>query len=211
MTTFIYALVDPRTDEIRYIGKSIRPKERLWNHCNEKSVTWRTNWIREVLSSGHRPQLRILEELAVGTDWQESERQWIAKGKELGWRLTNCTSGGDGVENLPLEIRQKMALTWKGRKHKPEAIAKMAAASRGKKHSAESKAIMVRKMTGRTFTEEWLQKIRVGNSKLTDGQVHEVRRLIADKVSQYVIAPMFGIHQGTVSNIKRRVSYGYVE
>lgn len=45
---YIYGLTDPITEEIRYIGKSIRPTERLSNHCNEKSNCHRSNWIQSL-------------------------------------------------------------------------------------------------------------------------------------------------------------------
>lgn len=44
---------------------------------------------------------------------------------------------------------------------------------------------------------------RNGQSKLTDEQVVEIRRLIAQRVSQTLIAERFGIEQSLVSQIKR--------
>ena len=204
---YIYALVDPSTKQIRYIGKSIRPRERLTNHCNEQSRTWRTNWIRSVLAQGKRPHLLILEELAPDADWKPAERRWIAQGRKMGWPLTNCTDGGDGVSGLPAEIREKMRLTWLGRKHRPESKAKIGAASRKRRHSLLWRKAMSDKMKGRNFTPEWRDRISQAVSKLTDDQIREVRRLLAEHVSQYVIADMFNVHQGTISNIKRGKCY----
>lgn len=206
----IYALIDPFTDEVRYVGKSVRPQERLINHCNEQSRTWRTNWLRSLRAKGARPRLRILQELPIDADWQEAERAWIAKGRALGWPLTNCTSGGDGVPDLPPEVRERIVSVWRGRKHRPETLAKIGAASRTRRWTAERTEAMRDQFRGRTFTPEWTGKIRRSLEKLTPDQVAEVRRLIAEGVPQRAIAKRFEVHQGTVSNIKRGLSYAEV-
>lgn len=154
-----------------------------------------------------KPGMVILEEIDLNTDWQEVERQWIAHGRSVGWRLTNCTDGGDGVVNLPPEIKERMAKVWIGRKHKPESLLKIGIASKGRKASPERKEKMRLMYIGRTFTPEWLAKIAKATSKLSDNQIMEIRWLMAKGVSQYAIADMYGVHQGTISNIKRRLCY----
>lgn len=37
-TTFIYSLKDPRTNEIKYVGKSNNPKNRLNRHIRESKI-----------------------------------------------------------------------------------------------------------------------------------------------------------------------------
>ena len=204
---YIYALRDPRSLLIRYIGKSIRPRERVSNHLQDRSVTYRTNWLRSLRTKKLRPLLEILEEVAQDCDWRERERWWIAEAKRLGWPLTNCTSGGDGVPDLPPEIRAKISATWIGRKHKPSTRAKIGAASRKRRHSEEHKKKMSEKFKGREFSPEWRSKISSGVSKLNDDQISEIRRLLSERVSQYTIADKFGVHQGTISNIKRGLFY----
>lgn len=205
---YIYALVDPRTSEIRYIGKSVRPTERLANHCNERANSWRNHWIQQLIALGLRPQLNILETLDVGVDWQASERRWIAHGKEQGWRLVNCTDGGDGVSGLPAEVRARMALTWTGRKHRPESLARIGNASRGRKHSDASKTHMRALMTGRKIT--WADKVSRSLCKLTVEQVADVKRLLAEGAKQRDIAAHYGVHQGTIHNIHRGKGYKWL-
>lgn len=204
---YIYALIDPFTKEIRYIGKSIRPKQRLNNHCNEKSKTWRTNWIQSVLKKGKRPELLILETLNDNEDWQKSEIEWIKKGREKGWNITNCTDGGDGLCNPPEEVRQKMLKTWTGRKHTEKSKEKNRQSQLGKKHTEETKLKMSKAHKGRKIT--WADKVSKGTSKLDDSQIKEVYKLLSEKVSQYVIADIFGVHQTTISNIKRGLIKNY--
>ena len=62
---FIYALLDPETKEIRYVGKTMHLVPRLKNHIksskSSKDKTHKENWILKVLSSGGIPILEILE------------------------------------------------------------------------------------------------------------------------------------------------------
>ena len=59
MKTYIYGLVDPETTEIRYIGKTIRPKERLQNHMNEVSNCHRSNWLQSLKRKGLKAEMVI--------------------------------------------------------------------------------------------------------------------------------------------------------
>lgn len=208
---YIYGLHDPRTGELRYIGKSIRPLERLGNHINERSDTHRGHWIAELTRLKLRPVLIIIDAVPADTDWQTIERIYIAAAREDGCRLTNSTDGGEGVVGLCAEARAKMATTWVGRKHSPQTLALMSANRRGRKHTPEWCQEMSKRFRGREFTPEWRQKIRKSVQKLTDTQVREIRRRLSAGESQYAIADLFGIHQGSVSNIYRGITYKDVQ
>lgn len=209
MATYIYALTEPDTGEIRYIGKSIRPLGRLADHCNDPSKTHRTNWIQSLLSNGKRPGMVVLEEVADGDRWQDVERAWIARGRSAGWRLTNCTSGGDGVSDLPPESRERIVAAWRGRKHRPESLAKMSISNRGRVHTEDHKRRMGEIMTGRKIA--WTDKIARANEKLADEQVREIRFMLSIGESQYALADAYGVHQGTICNIKRGLCYAHVD
>lgn len=51
---------------------------------------------------------------------------------------------------------------------------------------------------------------RGGAAKLTEPDVHEIRRLLADGVVQQRIADRFGVHLMTISDIKTRKSWGWL-
>ena len=211
MTVFIYALIDPFTDEVRYIGKTIRPHERYVNQMNEKSNTHRCHWIQSLIAKGTKPKQLILEAMPDSCDWKPIERRWIKEAKRIGWNLTNGTSGGDGVQDLSPEVKAKMASTWIGRKHTEESKKKIGQASRGRKHTKAHLEKMSRIMTNREFSEETRKRISESVSKLTDEQVRNIRTEIANGISQYVLADKYNVHQTTISNINRGISYSRID
>lgn len=73
---YIYGLVDQRTDEIRYIGKSKNPKTRLVQHYHEAKKHPHTHRARWLKSLPQRPEIRILESITteVREEWENIER-----------------------------------------------------------------------------------------------------------------------------------------
>lgn len=118
---YIYALRDPRTGLIRYIGKSTNPIARLNHHiflatCTTKSriETHVARWIRELVALNFRPLIVMLEE-TDRENWEERERYWITLFKD-GKSLTNLSNGGDGVDAPRTEEwRRKIGAAHKGK------------------------------------------------------------------------------------------------
>ena len=75
----------------------------------------------------------------------------------------------------------------------------------------KSKEIMRRKMTGRVFTSEWKQRISRSVSKLKDNQVREIKLMLDEGISQYIIAEQFDVHQSTISNINCNKCYQHIK
>lgn len=95
----IYGLVDPISREIRYVGKSTNPHDRLKLHLSKKSLTTNSAkniWLRSLLSKGLRPILVVLQSVPEDK-WAEAERAWIVQGRMIGWQITNTSDGGEGV------------------------------------------------------------------------------------------------------------------
>lgn len=188
----IYALLDPRNGEIRYVGKSSSGLQRAQSHGGPKRLakddTHKGRWIRVLVEQGLRYQIRVLEE-TTAEDLARAEVDWIARGRALGWNLTNVTDGGDG--GLPgLQhtgaTREKVRQAKLGKKRAPftpEALANMAAAQQrryaaqgvseetreknrasntGKKRSAETCQRVRQSKIGKRLTEE--HKARIGAS-----------------------------------------------
>lgn len=137
--TFIYALIDPRTDEIRYIGKTVNPNARFRQHLkNRRCSTHCTTWIDSLITEGLKPTMTILESVS-DSNGSEQERWWIAEGKRIGLRLTNLTDGGEGITMTP-ERRKHLSDLFTGRKVSEEQKAQISATLRGHITTEETKS-----------------------------------------------------------------------
>lgn len=107
---FIYVLVDPRNDAVRYVGRTIDPKARLAEHVRERGTNRRKErWIEQLIGEGLTPLLIVVEECAPEV-WRERERFWELAFRQRGHQLTNLRDCGDGPvpgASTP-EFREKM-------------------------------------------------------------------------------------------------------
>ena len=95
-TGCVYALVDPRTKAIHYIGQTIqhvskRYKEHWGSYSPNNTVHF---WFEELRALGLDPELRILEEPVNATDLKMRERYWIAWALGCGEPLMNLLTYG---------------------------------------------------------------------------------------------------------------------
>jgi predicted GIY-YIG superfamily endonuclease len=102
---YIYALRCPVSGHIRYIGKTKDRDARLWQHLNDAKTgkTHRARWVKKLLLLGLSPSMETLLELSDDAVWQEAEIRCIAEHRAAGHPLTNMTSGGEGIDDLPPE------------------------------------------------------------------------------------------------------------
>lgn len=100
-TTYIYGLIDPRTNQLRYVGKTVlTPDRRVFTH------KWRARvhphkrhsmaWLLSLEKDGVEPDVFTIEEVPIGGDWVEAEQFWIAYFRFIGADLCNHTDGGEG-------------------------------------------------------------------------------------------------------------------
>lgn len=141
---YIYALLDPRENVVKYVGKTTNLAKRLYMHIfrsTTKMVRWReethkARWIRKLMSLGISPEIKILEYVALGGNWQERERYWISYYRETIFGLTNASDGGDGVDAPRTD-------EWKR---------KIGVAHRGKEISEETRSLISKTLTERNNT-----------------------------------------------------------
>ena len=89
--TYIYALRDPETGGIRYVGKSDDPVHRLYEHLVGQRPTRsdiRNQWLHSLQEKGLMPILEVLEVVPFA-EWREREQAWIQAMRVQGHDLVN--------------------------------------------------------------------------------------------------------------------------
>lgn len=197
MRFFVYGLIDPRTHEIRYIGKSStglrRPAQHRLPGVLRRDASYKGNWLRQLAASGLTYEVVVLE-ATTQTDLAVVECFWISQGRGLGWRLTNLTGGGKGGQlGRPAWNRGlKLPPSWnKGRKMPREEWLGRGFDRTGRPHTAATRTKMRERQRGNRNA-----------AKLDDAQVRRIRTLLLDGRSQREVARLVGINQAQVSRIK---------
>ncbi len=110
---YIYYLSDPETNEIRYIGQTVKLlKYRLSSHIydSKRIRNHRTNWIRSIVNKGLKPNIVLIEEVNKSS-YIEREKYWIEYYKNLGFNLVNGTIGGEGSLGAKRSDKSKKLLS----------------------------------------------------------------------------------------------------
>lgn len=94
----VYALIDPRNGQLRYIGKSESGLERPREHGRPSTLRQNTNphkcnWIRDLKRDGWEYEVEVLED--GPEDLNEAEIFWIGYFRMLGANLLNASTGGE--------------------------------------------------------------------------------------------------------------------
>lgn len=180
--TFIYARLEPDSDEIRYVGKADDPQGRLMRHISraKRQKNHCANWLRSLAARGLLPRTEIIAEVPV-SEWQFWEKHFIKCFQDLGFDLVNATPGGDGFGSGPdspnfgkkrifsAQHRKNLGESRAGILHTPETKEKMSRAKLGKRrgpHSPECREKMRQAALRRgPWTEELRALVMAGRSK----------------------------------------------
>lgn len=99
----IYGLTDPRTGEVRYIGRTKGPLAlRVIGHCSERrSNKAKVAWIAELKALDLRPGIIELAASQTDDDRDASllEERAIRDARSKGWSLLNSTRIGAGARS----------------------------------------------------------------------------------------------------------------
>lgn len=191
--TYIYGLIDPITNELRYVGKTVNINRRYKRHINEVNLhnSHKDRWIRKLLNNNHIPEIIVID-LVKTNEWQYWEIFYIEYFKFLGCNLTNGTKGGDEPPST------------KGRKHSEISKLKMSEAKKGKpiphlnngkERSLSHKKNLSLSLKGRTSPNKGLILSDERKKLLSEGHNHEKRKIIQlTKLGEYV-ETWFGINE----------------
>lgn len=111
--TYIYGLYEVgKEDEIRYVGKSDNPKNRILSHRSTSlknlDNTHKSCWVRSVIKNGGQIDIKIIE-VVIYDKWSEREIYWISKYDNL----TNISPGGEtGISGKLFDIEYVECKKW---------------------------------------------------------------------------------------------------
>lgn len=195
----VYALVDPRDSQVRYVGVTVTAVEaRSRRHIleahhkdtdgNWKRVSVHNLWLRELGALGLSPTVLVLE---ITTD-RKRECYWITHHRELGCNLNNQSKGGEGSATIPEEAKIKISRANRGkivsdttRNRLRDANTGHRSGMAGKKHSPEA-IEKIRELNpagechpnyGRVHTME--ARLKMGASRVGRQHSEETKRKIA--------------------------------
>lgn len=85
---FIYGLIDPTTNQLRYIGRTNNPEKRLKDHIDRNISEGVSALVDELKRKGEKPHMVILQE-CDDLDPSKTEASWIRVASLLGSDLVN--------------------------------------------------------------------------------------------------------------------------
>lgn len=161
----IYGLIDPTTEEVRYIGKSssglVRARAHLKpSQLNSNSNRHKNNWLSAAKKSG-KIEILIFEQLDLEVQLNEAEKKWIAYARSVGWRLTNIKEGGIGGP-LSIETRQRISERLKGHPVSEKTRKAVSDSNRGRQsyvRTEEHRERSRQRNLGKTLSSEARRKI----------------------------------------------------
>jgi hypothetical protein len=111
-TGTVYALVDPRDDEIRYIGQTTRTlPQRLKGHLSRPA--WRVEkWIAELRTADLGPQIVALRENVPAGELLTAEREEITRILAAGGELLNDHGRTEGCELNSRRLKAERTAAW---------------------------------------------------------------------------------------------------
>jgi group I intron endonuclease len=213
MDVFIYCLTDPKTKQIRYVGKTVNVAIRLRDHQRDGKNTHKTAWLKLLKADDLKPEVDILETFfdSNDEDWQDAERWWISYLRSIGCPLTNLDTGGVGGKRHAQETKDKIAMASTGRVKSEAEREKMSQGRKGWKRSAKHLAATVEYWTGRKHKPSTIEKMKAARA----GDDEPFRKELCNRLGEYAISlgrggiaavsRLLKIHAGTVQQWIRGV------
>lgn len=214
----IYALRDPNTQGIRYVGWTKNVVARFKSHLNAAKHRPRYHvhfWIAKLLRANTTPILEILEN-GNGPGWQAREQFWIAHMRTVGCDLTNLTKGGDGArqalsEATKLKLSKNAYVVLSTRWKDPVQREQQAEVMRQNWKKHKELYLANAQKYGADKNKNFAKGPRNANAKLTEDDVREIRTLLANipigvggrrpAGTMLELGKKFGVNRATIHRI----------
>ena len=192
----LYSKSDP--DNIRYVGitkyEDISKRMRMHaDRLKSGNTLPLYRWMRK-----HKDVEVFI--VASGITWEEAcEREIgiIKVFRDLHYNLLNCTSGGEGIQNISEESRNKLKESARGRKHTEEAKQKMSAAKKGK--TTWNKGVPMKQET-----KEKLSKAKLGKNLSQEHRDKISKSLKGRRQSDHAKEAIGNAHRGKIVSEETR-------
>ncbi len=190
----VYILIDPLTQQIRYVGQSKNARVRYSQHLRDAERRPRNyrvyNWINHLTKLNQKPILRIIE---LTNDPDSSETYWIEFFRNSGFDLCNHTNGGKGPNGKihSEEFKQMISHIHKGKIVSAEVGRKISKVKKGKPTAPEYCGVNSYKAT------------------LTEDQVRLIRSF-PNEIGSTELSRKLGLAFHVVNRVRLRQTYKYV-
>lgn len=199
-TVFIYALKDPDTGQIRYIGKAENPARRLYFHLRHTGKNRKTNWIKNLRLGNISPVLVLVDEVSEEY-WPQLECAYIQFYRECGCDLLNVTEGGDCGPMMRGERNPNF-----GKDFSSETRARMRDAGKRKKFSTAHCANIRAAKLGKKFSPEHCANL---SASLTEVCSDPARRAKMRAQKMGALNPNFGKIRPQHARLKQRITTAF--
>jgi hypothetical protein len=109
---YIYVLLDPRDNQVRYVGKTTQPLKRLKSHISEckseKTKHRRAKWIRRIIKENLIPIIKFVK-ICPLQDFEKYEIEYIKLYQSD--KLTNSDETGSGNSRRVKEVLDRQSKT----------------------------------------------------------------------------------------------------
>jgi len=107
MNYYIYYLICPISNKVRYVGKSKNPKARYKQHINklDKLKTQKREWLEMLISKNLYPLIEI-KETCTKNNGIKREQYHIDLNKDTIYNIHNPTKGKKSFNNYPKIINE---------------------------------------------------------------------------------------------------------
>lgn len=105
-TEYVYTLIDPRDDSVRYVGRTTDVRNRYSTHTSVKTSgnPEKDAWMQELRHLGMKPTMHVIETVVYGIPAEpgehaaDREKFWISHYKKQGETLFNKPHKSANIE-----------------------------------------------------------------------------------------------------------------